>query len=495
MSHRTTLAPMTTRPNTALPLAATFLAFLSLVVLAAFDQTVVSTVLPGIQRDLRGTSDISWIFSAYLITSTVAVPLYGKLADQWGSKPALLAAASIFLAGSVFCGASGSATELVLARGLQGAGGGAFMTLAMTSVARLFDPPLRFRLQGLLGAAFSLSTMAGPVLGGILVQYGSWRWAFLFNVPAALLAIAVLSFTLPRTRAIRASGMDYRGALLLTASLVCIIVGTSRNVAMGVGRPGFVLAGIALASVFIWLQARTPNALLPLEPFRHPSYVAANVLSAASGIALFAIVVFMPLYFQSARMLTPTASGWHLMALTAGITLGSAAGGRSLAAAGRVRRLAITACGLIFASLVALAYGLASHRAPVFVLSACLAPLGAGLGILFPLVTVVAQRSVCPTLLGVATASPVMFRSVAGALGVSVLDAIFSGAMRHAGTAFPGIASKAVTFESALSVVLWVVAGVVLIAGLAAWRLPPQLIRQAPIRPTLGATAGMQVQE
>lgn len=486
---------MTTRPDTALPLAATFLAFLSLVVLAALDQTVVSTVLPGIQRDLRGSSDIAWIFSAYLITSTVAVPLYGKLADQWGSKPALLAAASIFLAGSVLCGASSNAVELVLARGLQGAGGGAFMTLAMTSVARLFDPPLRFRLQGLLGAAFSLSTMAGPVLGGVLVQYGSWRWAFFFNVPAALLAIAVLNFTLPRTRPIRAGGMDYRGALLLTASLVCIIVGTSRNVAPGVGQAGFVLAGIALAAVFIRLQARAPNALLPLEPFRHPSYVVANVLSAASGIALFAVVVFMPLYFQSARMLTPTASGWHLMALTAGITLGSAAGGRFLAAAGRVRRLATTACGLIFVALAALAFALASHGAPVFALAACLAPLGAGLGILFPLVTVVAQRSVCPTMLGVATASPVMFRSVAGALGVSVLDAIFSGAMRHAGTTLPGAASGTAAFEDALSVVLWVVAGVALMAGLAAWRLPRQLIRLAPLRPGLNVAAGMEAQE
>jgi MFS family permease len=486
---------MTTRPRTAPALATTFLAFLSLVVLAALDQTVVATVLPGIQHDLRGTSEISWIFSAYLITSTVAVPLYGKLSDQYGGKPVLLAAASIFLVGSLFCGASRSAAELVLARGLQGAGGGAFMTLAMTSVVRLFDPPLRFRLQGLLGAAFSLATMAGPVLGGVLVQYASWRWAFLFNVPVTLLAIVVLGFTLPRTRPVRAGGMDYRGALLLTASLVCLVVGTSHNVAPGFGRAGFMLSGVALAAVFVGFQARTPNALLPLEPFRHPAYMAANVLSAASGIALFAVVVFMPLYFQSARMMTPTASGWHLMALTAGITLGSAAGGRLLAAAGRVRRLATTACALIFGALVALESTLASHRAPVFALSACLAPLGIGLGILFPLVTVVAQRSVCPTMLGVATASPVMFRSVAGALGVSVLDAIFSGAMRHAGTALPGVASGAATFEGALSVVLWIVAGVALIAGIAAWRLPRQLAHPPPIRPTVGVAAAMQAQE
>jgi predicted MFS family arabinose efflux permease len=366
----------------------------------------------------------------------------------------------------------------------------------MTTVSRLFEPPLRFRLQGLLGAAFSLSTMAGPVLGGLLVQYSSWRWAFLFNVPVVLVAIAILSFTLPRTRPAASGGMDYRGALLLSASLVCVIAGASHEVVQEAGPAAFiVLLGMALAIVFIRFQAHTRNPLVPLEPFRHPSYVSAIVLSVASGVTLFAVVVFMPLYFQSARRLTPTASGWHLMALTAGITLGSAAGGRFLAAAGRVRRLATTACALIFVALVALAEALASHRASVSALSVCLAPMGVGLGILFPLVTVVAQRSVCPTMLGVATAGPVMFRSVAGALGVSVLDTIFSSAIHHASTTLPAVASGVVAFEGALSRVLWVVAGVVFVAGIAARRLPTQLARQSYGSTGVRVAAGVGLSE
>lgn len=476
-----TLRP-STPPSTPFSLAATFAVFVALVVLAALDQTVVSTALPAIERDLHGAGHASWVFSAYLIASTVAVPLYGRLVDQWGSKPVLLAAVVLFMAGSLMCGVSSGMTELVVARGLQGAGGGGFMTLAMSAVPRMFDAQKRARLQGMLGATYGLSTMAGPVVGGVLVQYYSWRWAFLFNVPVALLALGVLAVAQPRMSHARAGKMDYPGALLLIAALVCIMFATSQIGEVGLGRTGFALAGIALTGAFIGVEARTRHPLIPLAPFAQRGFAAAVVLSVASGVTLFAIVVFVPLYFQSARLLTPAESGWHLMALTAGITFGSISSGRLLAGTGRVRRLAASACALIVGALTLLALGMNRPDMSVSAITALLVPLGIGLGILFPVVTVVAQNSVEPAMLGVATASPVMFRSVAGAVGTSVLGAVFAGALNPlnpGATPLLDAGSRAAQFGGALSLVLWISAGFALLAGCVTWVMPSRFTRRA----------------
>ena len=450
---------------------------LLMLMLAALDQTIVATALPSIAADLAsaaGAARLPWVFSAYLMAATVAVPLYGKLADLHGTRPVLLVAVGLFLAGSVLCGISPTMDALVLSRGLQGAGGGGLLTLAMTAVVRHFPPASRGKLQGLLGAVYGLSTMVGPLVGGFLVQHLTWRWAFFINLPAGLLAVVVLGLYFPRPDAARRGAMDYPGALLLAAALLCLLLGTQHAEvppAMAADAAGgaatawpaawFLAAGGVLAAAFTAVQARSAHPLLPLSLFARPGFSAAVGLSMASGFSLLAVVVYMPQYFQSARGLSPSSSGLHLMPLMAGITLGSMACGRWLQHTGQVRRVALAGCTLTGLAFVGLGGLVWAPGLPLALVSACLLPVGIGIGVLFPLVTVVVQGAAPPALLGIATASPVMFRSVAGAMGVALLALLF---------ARPGGAA----------LVFWSAAVASVLAAAAAWSMPAMLAGAAP---------------
>lgn len=457
--------------------------------LAALDQTIVSTALPTITRALHGGARMSWVFSAYLIAATVAVPLYGKLADLHGTRPVLLVAAGVFLAGSALCGVSRDMTELILARGVQGAGGGGLLTLAMMVVVRVFPPAARGRLQGLLGAVYGLSTMIGPLAGGFIVEHLSWRWAFFINLPLGGVALAVLARHLPRQRPTQRGTMDYAGAVLLAAALVCLMLGTRPQDSTASGAFGaaggpvivYTVLGLVLVGAFIAVQARAASPLLPLSLFTQRGFSAASLLSCSTGFTLFAAVVFMPLYWQTARGLSPADSGWHSMPLMAGITLGSISCGRMLAVSGRVRAVALAGCGLSAAAFVLLGGLLREPGVSLALASACLFPLGLGIGVLLPLVTVVAQASAPLPLMGIATASPVMFRSVAGAVGVSALAALFQHVL--AADLADGTVQRGAAFGSALFAVYCAAAGVALLSAVAARGLPQRLARPPVAQP------------
>ena len=469
-----------------------------MLMLAALDQTVVATALPSIAADLAGATGaarLSWVFSAYLMAATVAVPMYGKLADLHGTRPVLLVAVGLFLAGSVLCGISPTMDALVLSRGLQGAGGGGLLTLAMTAVVRHYPPASRGKLQGLLGAVYGLSTMVGPLVGGFLVQHLSWRWAFFINLPAGLLAMGVLSLCFPKPAAARRGAMDHPGALLLAAALVCVLLGTRHaeaplaaaaaaagaavDAAAGAAAAAaagaamasaakpwpaawFLAAGGVLVAAFTAVQARSAHPLLPLSLFGRPGFAAAVGLSMASGFSLLAVVVYLPQYFQTVRGLSPSSSGLHLMPLMAGITLGSMACGRWLQRTGQVRQVALAGCAITALAFGALGGVVWAPGLPLALVSACLLPLGLGIGALFPLVTVVVQGAAPLALLGIATASPVMFRSVAGAVGVALLATVFA---RAGGAAL----------------VFWLAGGATLLAALAARSMP--VVMAAPTTP------------
>ena len=475
--------------------------FVLMLVLAALDQTILSTALPAITRELHGADRLSWVFSAYLISSTVVIPLYGKLADVHGSRPTLLAAVALFLLGSLACGFSAGMDQLIAARGLQGLGGGGLLTLTMLGVADLypapqFPPQQRGKVQGLLGAAYGVATMFGPLTGGYLVEHLSWHWAFFINVPAALLAFGLLWTSFRPGPARHPQKIDFAGALLLGGALVSLLLATRREGA-AVEAHAWPLAGVALllALAFVAVERRVAQPLVPLSLFANPAFAAATGVSLFSGVALFAAVVFLPTYLQTALQLSPSGSAWHLLPLMAGITVGAISSGRLLRAHGRVRRFGQIASGLMLLSFAALALVLRTQPGEALWLSACVLPLGLGLGLLFPAVTMVSQLTAPPQLLGIATATPIMVRSLGGAVGVSLLGSLMTHEMSGhvaaamAAAARPTPALLASAMAGSLQTLYTVVAVMCLaIAAAAAW-LPSRLQRAQPPAVPSGATA------
>lgn len=388
--------------------------------LSGLDQTVLSTALPSIVQSLHGRSLAAWVFSSYLMASTAVIPLYGKLADRAGVRPMLLLSTGLFTIGSVACALAPTMPLLVAARGLQGLGGGGLMTLAMLAVASLYPPEERARRMGLLGTVYSLSTLVGPLGGAVLLQVTSWQAAFWINVPCAALAWMVLlrspfgASNAPRHR------LDVGGAALLSAALVALLLATSHDLA-----PARSIASVAIGTMLLlaWfvVERRAQDPILPLAMFRRPPFAATAVISGASGVLLFAAVVFLPLYLQRGLGFSALFSALHTLPLMIGILVGAQLAGRALRNGSSMRAVGALANASAALGFAGLAIVLQFVHEAAWGLALALAPLGFGLGLLFPLVTSVAQRSAPPPQIGIATATPVMLRSLGGALGVALL--------------------------------------------------------------------------
>ncbi|MFT3819627.1 MAG: MFS transporter [Rubrivivax sp.] len=455
------------------PRATVYAALVALLALAGLDQTLLSTALPLIAADVHGESLLPWVFSAYLVASTIAIPLYGKLADRLGPRPLLVVAGGLFVAGSLACAASPAIEALIAARALQGLGGGGLMTLTLLSVAALYTPEERASRQGLLGAAYGIATMVGPLLGGLLVQHLSWRWALVLNAPAALLALTVLLRARFGSGAAQAHRLDLAGAALLASALVCLLLATRSGIAGTAGGWSLALIGVMLLLGFATVERRAADPLLPLALFRDAGFSAAALLSVGSGVALFAAVVFLPLYLQGGLRQTPTASALHLLPLMLGLTAASRWCGRALRSGASVRALAGGGALAMAAGFCALVAALHWLPASGWAFPLAVLPLGLGLGLLFPVLTVVSQRSAEPRHIGVATATPMMLRALGGAAGVSLLGSVLAQGLPAALRAHPG--DRVLALAEPLQAVFALAAAAALAALLAARWLPRRL--------------------
>lgn len=405
--------------------------------LAALDQTIVSTALRTIADELNGQSAQAWVTTAYLITSTVSTPLYGKLSDTYGRKPFYLFAIGIFVVGSVLCGTAGSIYELAAYRAIQGLGAGGLLSLAFAIIGDLVSPRERGRYQAYFVSVFGVSSVLGPVLGGFLAGQddllgsSGWRWIFYVNVPLGLLAFVVVMKVLNLPRRASDNRVDYLGAALLTSAVVPLLLVAEQGREWGWGSAGtLALIGLSLASLvtFVpWERRMGESAILPLRIFSSSIFSLSSSVSFLVGVAMFGGLAALPLYLQIVKGQSPTAAGLLLTPLMVGIILTSTLSGRVMSRTGRYKVFPIVGTALLFAAM--LAFSRLELDTPLWQVALPMVVMGAGLGLSMQTLVISVQNALPPRDMGVATSSVTFFRSMGGTFGAAVFLAVLFGSL------------------------------------------------------------------
>src|SRR5213593_243599 len=396
--------------------------------LAALDQTVVGTALPRIVTDLHGNDIYTWAFTAYLLTATISGPIYGKLSDLFGRRPVLLFAVTVFLVGSLFAGFSREMWQLVGFRAVQGLGAGALFPVALAVIGDMFDAAERGKYQGLVGAVFGLSSLIGPAIGGLITDTVGWQWVFFVNLPVGAVVFAVIWRALPRGRpSAEAPRIDYLGATVLVAALVPILVGLTNKQSASWGDPsvgGLIALGLVIAAVFVWIESRAIDPIVPLELFRNRSFTISVIAMFVASMAFFAPVVFLPRWFQVVGGASATQSGYQILALLGGLIISAMASGQIVARTGRYKLLALGAGVTLGVGL----FLLSNLRAdtPLPVLFVWMFITGLGVGPVFSVFTLVVQGAVAPRQIGTATSSLTLFQQLGGSVGLAIAGTLFS---------------------------------------------------------------------
>lgn len=400
--------------------------------LSALDQTIVATAMPRIVEDLYGLEHLSWVFTAYMLASTVIVPIYGKLSDLYGRKPFILGAVSIFLLGSVLSGLSQNMTELIFFRAIQGAGGGAIFANAFATIGDLFPPAERGKWQGLFGAMFGLSSVIGPALGGFLTDTISWRWNFFINIPIGLAALGVIWFLMPKiVPHSKSKSIDYAGAALLAIGLVSLLLGFVWG---GSQYPwgstqiiGLFIAAVISFLIFGVIEQKAKEPILPLSLFKNSIFTVSMIVIFLTGVGMFGTILYIPLFAQLVLNTSATSAGTILTPFMLGIVFASAVTGQLVSRTGRYKWFAVVGFGA--ASIATYFLSLMSTDTTRMDLVIRMIAAGAGIGITFPIFTVVVQNSFEHSKLGVVTAATQLFRSVGGTIGTAILGGVLNSAL------------------------------------------------------------------
>jgi EmrB/QacA subfamily drug resistance transporter len=400
--------------------------------MGALDQTIMATAAPRIVADLGGFHLLSWVFTTYMLASTVVVPLVGKLSDIYGRKLFLLAGMVIFLFASAGCGAAPNMAPLIAFRALQGVGGGIVFASVFATIGDLFSPAERGKYMGLFTGTFTIASVLGPTIGGLLTDHAGWRWVFYINVPVGAVAIPAIWYNLPFTRSERRPKIDFAGAFFLSTATICALLalawsgedtGWTSSTTLGL------LGVAALAAVaFVLQELRHPEPIIPFHLFRNREFLLGNLIVMSIGLAMMGTIPYLPTFLQTALDASATASGLLTTPQSLAMLVTSIIGGQVLSRTGRYKWLTVTGLALVLTSMLLMLT--LSPDTPTWHLSAFVVVLGLGSGMAMPTMSVVIQNAVPQRFLGVATSSRQFFMQIGGVVGTAVFGVLLASSFQ-----------------------------------------------------------------
>jgi EmrB/QacA subfamily drug resistance transporter len=397
--------------------------------LSSLDQTIVSTAMPTIAQELHGIEHISWVFTAYMLGSTVTVPIYGKLSDIFGRRNLYLIGIGIFLFGSILCGLAQNMTQLILFRGLQGIGGGAMMVNSFAIIGDVFPPAERGKYQGMIGGVFGLSSVAGPLLGGWITDHTSWRWVFYVNVPLGLIAIAVLASALPKIAGhVRNKKIDWWGGFFILTTLVPLLLAMVWGGSIYQWSSWQVIASLTISIIsliiFIRIEKRTTNPILSLGLFKNKVFLVSVCALFLTSMGMFGAILYVPVFSQGVIGGSATHAGLILTPMMIALVIASTLSGRIISKTGRYKVSAIVGTAIIVFALFF--FSTITEHTTNKQLIIRMIILGIGLGSTMPIFTLAVQSAFSKERLGEVTAGSQLFRSVGGTVGTAVLGGIMN---------------------------------------------------------------------
>ncbi len=399
--------------------------------MSALDQTIVSTALPTILKDLGGFNLLSWIYAAYILTSTISILVVGRLSDIYGRKLFYLWGIGIFVFGSILSGLSQNITELIIFRAIQGIGGGALTSLAFASIGDLFSPRERGKWQGIISSSFGVASVIGPLIGGYLTESISWHWIFYINVPIGILAFILILREYPLIKTHKEETVDYPGIALFsiftTALIAALIFGGSLIAWNSIQE--FLLIGtfIVFLIIFIIYQMKAKYPLLPLHLFKNRSFIYINIVAFLTSFGFLGGIVYLPIYFQYVRGASPTTSGLYLISLISGLILTAIGAGMLLTKYGKYKYLIVSS--VLITSVGFFLLSTLKVNTNIYLMMVHMFITGVGLGVLLPILTIVAQNFFPVQEIGVVTGTLQFFRNVASAVGLAAMGTILNNTL------------------------------------------------------------------